>query len=122
MADAALIAKLGKCRIFEDLSEEELLRVAKRMDEDHFPPGDQILKVNPRQGFPAGEVKMKNPQVPGFSKNAQPIASRDFRPSPNHLQRVRTINTVQRTAMRDLCNQRQWVRNHQKEKFSVTLG
>ena len=43
-ADPDLIAKLGKCRIFEDLSEVELQKVAERMQEDHFPGNDQILK------------------------------------------------------------------------------
>ena len=43
-ADPDLIAKLGKCRIFEDLSEGELQKVAERMQEDHFPGNDQILK------------------------------------------------------------------------------
>jgi CRP/FNR family cyclic AMP-dependent transcriptional regulator len=44
MADPGLIAKLGKSRIFEDLSEDELHKVAERMQEDHFPGNDQILK------------------------------------------------------------------------------
>lgn len=44
MADADLIAKLGTCRLFEDLSEGELHRVADEMAEDHFPGSTQILK------------------------------------------------------------------------------
>jgi CRP-like cAMP-binding protein len=44
MADGDLIAKLGKCRLFEDLSKAELRKVAERMDEDHFPSKTTILK------------------------------------------------------------------------------
>jgi CRP-like cAMP-binding protein len=44
MADAELIARLAKCRLFEDLSESELHRVADSMAEDHFPGNTQILK------------------------------------------------------------------------------
>jgi CRP-like cAMP-binding protein len=44
MADADLIAKLGKCRLFEDLSKSELRKVAQRMAEDHFPRKTTILK------------------------------------------------------------------------------
>ena len=44
MADADLIARLGKCRLFEDLTEDALHKVADRMDEDHFPGNTQILK------------------------------------------------------------------------------
>jgi CRP/FNR family cyclic AMP-dependent transcriptional regulator len=44
MADGDLIAKLGKCRLFEDLSKTELKKVADRMAEDHFPGKTMILK------------------------------------------------------------------------------
>ena len=44
MADGDLIAKLGKCRVFEDLSKAELKKVADRMAEDHFPGKTRILK------------------------------------------------------------------------------
>jgi CRP/FNR family transcriptional regulator/CRP/FNR family cyclic AMP-dependent transcriptional regulator len=44
MADADLIAKLGKCRLFEDLKKSELRKVAQRMAEDHFPRKTTILK------------------------------------------------------------------------------
>src|SRR3982074_804653 len=44
MADAELIARLAKCRLFEDLSDSELHRVADSMAEDHFPGNTQILK------------------------------------------------------------------------------
>ena len=52
MADADLIAKLGKCRLFEDLSKSELRKVAQRMAEDHFPRKTTILKEGERgMGF-----------------------------------------------------------------------
>jgi len=44
MADAELIARLAKCRLFEDLSESELHEVADTMAQDHFPGNTQILK------------------------------------------------------------------------------
>jgi CRP-like cAMP-binding protein len=44
MADEELIARLAKCRVFEDLSANELHRVADEMSEDHFPGNTQILK------------------------------------------------------------------------------
>ena len=44
MADGDLIAKLGKCRLFEDLTKAELKKVADRMAEDHFPGKTRILK------------------------------------------------------------------------------
>jgi CRP-like cAMP-binding protein len=44
MADADLIAKLAKCRLFEDLSKSELRKVAETMSEDHFPGKTMILK------------------------------------------------------------------------------
>ena len=45
MAEGAeLIANLALCRLFEDLSPDELARVADSMDEDHFPGNTQILK------------------------------------------------------------------------------
>ena len=44
MADRDLIAKLARCSLFEDLSEDELQRVADSMAEDHFPGSTQILK------------------------------------------------------------------------------
>ena len=44
MADRDLITKLARCSLFEDLSEDELQRVADSMAEDHFPGSTQILK------------------------------------------------------------------------------
>jgi CRP-like cAMP-binding protein len=45
MAEGAeLIANLAKCRLFEDMSQGELVAAADQMDEDHFPGNTQILK------------------------------------------------------------------------------
>ena len=44
MADRDLIEKLAHCPLFIDLTEAELVQVANRMDEDHFPKGQVILK------------------------------------------------------------------------------
>jgi CRP-like cAMP-binding protein len=44
MADKDLIARMGACKLFSDLSESELADVADRMREDHFPGKTQILK------------------------------------------------------------------------------
>src|SRR5258708_26373908 len=44
MAQGDLIAKLGTCKLFEDLSKSDLKKVAERMAEDHFPAKTTILK------------------------------------------------------------------------------
>jgi CRP-like cAMP-binding protein len=45
MAEGAeLIANMAKCRLFEDMSQAELVAAADQMDEDHFPGDTQILK------------------------------------------------------------------------------
>src|SRR5258708_16070210 len=44
MAQGDLIAKLGACKLFEDLSKSDLNKVAERMAEDHFPAKTTILK------------------------------------------------------------------------------
>jgi CRP-like cAMP-binding protein len=35
---------MAKCRLFEDMSQAELVAAADQMDEDHFPGDTQILK------------------------------------------------------------------------------
>lgn len=44
MAQGDLIAKLGACKLFEDLSKSDLKKVSERMAEDHFPAKTTILK------------------------------------------------------------------------------
>ena len=46
MVDRDLIDKMAHCALFEHLSEGELAKIADRMDEDHFPGGQVILKEN----------------------------------------------------------------------------
>jgi hypothetical protein len=67
---------------------------------------NQFSQVTPRHGLAASQVEMENSQVSGFLKHADPIVSWKFRLSSNHLQRIRAIDAVQRTAMRDFRNQR----------------
>src|SRR5258708_12486081 len=43
MAQGDLIAKLGACKLFEDLSKSDLKKVAERIAEDHFPAKTTIL-------------------------------------------------------------------------------
>jgi CRP-like cAMP-binding protein len=47
-----LIANMAKCRLFEDMTQDDLVAAADRMDEDHFPGNTQILKEGERgMGF-----------------------------------------------------------------------
>lgn len=47
-----LIAQMGKCSLFEDLSTKELKQVADRMTEDHFPAKSTVLNEGERgMGF-----------------------------------------------------------------------
>ena len=44
MSTGDLSEQMSRCALFEGLSDEELRRVAYRMEQDHFPRGTQILK------------------------------------------------------------------------------
>jgi CRP-like cAMP-binding protein len=44
MADRDLIEIMGECALFEGLPEDERRRIADRMDSDHFPGGQEILR------------------------------------------------------------------------------
>ena len=44
MAAGDLTEQMSRCALFQDLSDEELRRVAYRMDQDRFPGKTQILK------------------------------------------------------------------------------
>ncbi len=73
---------------------------------------NEIFQVRSRHWLTASQMKMQNSQLLRFPKHADPILGRKFRLSSNHLQRIRAIDAMQGTAMRDLGNQRQWVRSH----------
>ena len=44
MAPGELTQQMSRCELFQDFSDEELQRVAYRMEEDHFPKRTEILK------------------------------------------------------------------------------
>jgi hypothetical protein len=61
-------------------------------------------KIGPRQRLATCEVQLQNAHLSGLLEDRQPVSRGEFVGPALHLERVRTVDAMQRTAMSDLSN------------------